>query len=100
VHFALAREHPKREFLREVIRQGRLAAEAERVRSILDETGARRFLVWAALFERERALDSLKRCPGLVGREALRAYANMFFADLDGLLGCGPDVASEPAPDA
>jgi geranylgeranyl diphosphate synthase, type I len=78
--YGLWLEHSRREELRSVVAGGRLAAEEERVREILDGIGARDYLVWVALQERDRAVAALERCPGVAGVTALSAYATTIFA--------------------
>ncbi|HEY7029686.1 MAG TPA: polyprenyl synthetase family protein [Thermomicrobiales bacterium] len=84
VVYGLSIEHPRRDELAAVVNRGRLAAEAPRVREILDGIAARDFLIWAALQERARALSALASCPGQTGVTALTAFITVVFGGLDG----------------
>ena len=66
-----------------IVDGGRLCAEADRVRAILDAVGARDYLVWVALQERERALRALAPCSGEAGVAALTAYTTAIFARMN-----------------
>jgi geranylgeranyl diphosphate synthase, type I len=83
VLYGLEVEHPRRAELEAVVGGGRLAAEVDRVRDILDAIGTRRFLMWAALRQRDRAFDALALLPPSAGKIALHAYGAMFFAPLE-----------------
>jgi len=80
--YGLSVEHGWREELQAIADGEELAAEAERVRKILDEIGARDYVVWVCLQERDRALAALERCPGATGVTVLTAYATTIFARL------------------
>ncbi len=43
-------------------------------------------MIWAALKEREQALEAIKICPNSEGREILESYLNGMFGDIDELL--------------
>lgn len=91
---AMSFEHPAREELVSSVKGRRVAANAERIRAILDKTDTKNFLLWAALKEREDALKALDVCPENEGKEALKAYITGMFGDIDTLM---QKEGSEPA---
>lgn len=92
VLYGLAAEHGGRDELRGIVRAGRLAAEAARVRELLDGTDTRSYLVWSAFEERDRALAALEELGPptgeleIAGRAALTAIAAGLIADWEALL--------------
>ena len=90
VLYGLEQDHPGRDRLRAIVTEGRLAAESSWVRSTLDDIGTRRFLLWSALQQRDRAFAALSALPASGGKTALMAYAAMFFAPVSALLGPPP----------
>ena len=80
--YGISFDHPRREELISYIEGKTVAAHAEDVKAILDELDTRNFMLWAALQERERALDSLSVCPQNEGKEALEAYITGMFGDI------------------
>jgi geranylgeranyl pyrophosphate synthase len=97
VLFGLAADHPAREELRAIVDGGRLAAEAVRVRAVLEAIDTREVLLWNALAERRRGLAALAELPeapgetAAAGRDALLAFA-------DGLVADGEALLVRPAP--
>jgi geranylgeranyl diphosphate synthase, type I len=83
--YAMSFEHPAREELISCIKGENIAARVERIKEILNKTDTKNFLLWAALKEREQALEALSACPENEGREALKAYITGMFGDLDSL---------------
>ncbi|MGC1247354.1 MAG: hypothetical protein WA865_14155, partial [Spirulinaceae cyanobacterium] len=63
-----------------------IATHAEEIKAILDKIDTKSFLIWAALKEREQALEAIKICPNSEGREILESYLNGMFGDIDELL--------------
>ncbi|MDX1997431.1 MAG: polyprenyl synthetase family protein [Thermoanaerobaculia bacterium] len=92
VLYALQAEHAGSEELGEIVRRGQLAAQAGRVRELLDGTDTREFLVWSAFEERDRAFAELATLgPATdeitaLGRAALEAIAAGLIADWETLL--------------
>ena len=85
--YGLNHEHDRRDELQALVDRGRLGEEQERVREILDQIETRQFMAWTALQERDQALTALAPCPGQLGKQALTAFANVFFAHLDRVAG-------------
>jgi geranylgeranyl pyrophosphate synthase len=81
--YGLSFVHPGRRELEGYLSGDEVGAHSQRIREILEQIEAREFLVWAALQEREQALDSLSACPDSEGREALEAYITGLFGDID-----------------
>ncbi len=86
VLYGLTIDHPGRDELRRLADQGRLADRADRVRAILDGAGARDFVIWAALQERDRAMAALEGLPGSDGVAALGDYVTALFARVEEIL--------------
>jgi geranylgeranyl diphosphate synthase type I len=92
VLYGLTADHSARAELRAIVDGGRLAAEAGRVRAILEVIDTREFLLWSALEERRRALAALAELPrfpgetAAAGRDALSALADGAVADGEALL--------------
>lgn len=84
VWFALAREHEHRDELRRLVEQPQ--HHEPRIREILDGLDMRRYLVWAALEERDRAVAAVSACPEPAGRHILQAYLDHTFGDVAGLM--------------
>lgn len=83
--YAMSFEHPAREELIAFVKGESVAASAERIKEILDKTDTKNFLLWAALKEREQALEALSVCPANEGTEALKAYITGMFGDIGSL---------------
>jgi geranylgeranyl diphosphate synthase type I len=86
VIYALETNHPAREELAALVNASQLATCADRVKQILDDVDTRSFLVWAALKERDQALDALAALPKTRARDGLSAYLTGMFGDIDSLL--------------
>lgn len=84
--YGMSFDHPARSELEEIVQNDKVAANADRVKEILDEIQAKNFLLWAALKEREQALEALSICPDAQGKEALGAYITGMFGDIDSLV--------------
>jgi len=81
--YALQVEHPQQEELRNLVEAGDIGVQSERVVEILEAAGAREYVVWAALEEREKGLNALRVCPEPAGGEALAAYMSGIFGDIE-----------------
>ncbi len=79
-------DHPERAELQHLVATRQIAQHATRIRSIIARLPAREFVVWTALQERALAVKALESCPSQIGVAALRAYADIIFADLDQLV--------------
>jgi geranylgeranyl pyrophosphate synthase len=86
VLYGLQSDHPDREELAQLVENNQLAAQAERVREILDKINSKTFLIWSALKERDLALEAIDVCPNREGKEALEAFVTCMFGDIDELL--------------
>ena len=91
VLYGLSVAHDRRAELRQLVDGGDVVAHAGRIRAILDGVHARDFVLWAALQERERALQALAKCPGQTGVAALEAYVTVLFTH------CGQLVSGQHA---
>lgn len=83
--YATSFNHPGRSELISYIEGKRIAASAERIAIILDRTDTKNFMLWAALKEREQALEALSACPDNEGKATLHAYITGMFGDLAAL---------------
>ena len=85
--YGLQLDHPKRDELLAFVANKQIATHAQRIEEILDHIDTRSFLIWAALKEREQALEALRVCPDVEGRELLECYITGMFGDIARLLG-------------
>jgi geranylgeranyl diphosphate synthase type I len=83
--YAMSLDHPGRNELISYVHEKQVAFNAERIKTILDETDTRNFLLWAALKEREQALEALSICPENEGKDTLQAYITGMFGDIRSL---------------
>ncbi len=90
--YGLQYHHPERDELLSLVTANKVATHADRIKEILDNIDTKSFLIWAALKEREQALESIKICPNSEGREVLKSYITGMFGDIDLLLLQKPDV--------
>jgi geranylgeranyl diphosphate synthase, type I len=86
VIYGLSINHPNQDELRSLVNNHNLAAEANRVREILDQIHTRDLIIWAALKEREEAIKSLSPCSSQAGVTALIAYITTLFTHIDEVL--------------
>jgi geranylgeranyl diphosphate synthase type I len=84
--YGLQAQHPERDELLSLVTDHDIAIHAERIKEILDNIDTKSFLIWAALKEREQALEAIKICPNAEGREVLESYITGMFGDIDLLL--------------
>lgn len=84
--YGLQSDHPDRDELALLVETNQFAAQADRVQEILDKIDTKSFLIWAALKEREQALEAIGICPNPEGREALESFVTGMFGDIDLLL--------------
>ncbi|MEQ8539971.1 MAG: polyprenyl synthetase family protein [Coleofasciculus sp. D1-CHI-01] len=84
--YGLELEHPECQQLLSWVEAQEIATNADRIKEILDHIDTKRFLIWAALKEREQALEAIKICPKAEGREVLESYITGMFGDIDLLL--------------
>lgn len=84
--YGLQSDHPERSELLSLVTVNEIANHAERIKEILDNIDTKSFLIWAALKEREQALEAIKICPNSEGREVLESYITGMFGDIDLLL--------------
>jgi geranylgeranyl diphosphate synthase type I len=84
--YGLQSHHPERDELLSLVTANEIATHAERIKEILDNIDTKIFLIWAALKEREQALEAIKICPNAEGREVLQSYITGMFGDIDLLL--------------
>jgi len=84
--YGLQFNHPDRDELVTLVETNQFAAQADRVKEILDKFDTKAFLIWTALKEREQALDAIKVCPNEDGKAALESFVTGMFGDIDTLL--------------
>jgi geranylgeranyl diphosphate synthase type I len=84
--YGLATEHPERDELNALVAADDIASNGERIKEILDHIDTRGYLMWAALTERDHALEAIAPCPNLDGREVLESYITAMFDDVDEIL--------------
>jgi geranylgeranyl diphosphate synthase type I len=84
--YGLQSNHSEREELLSIVTANEIASHADRIKEILDHIDTKSFLIWAALKEREQALEAIKICPNAEGREVLESYLTGMFGDIDLLL--------------
>ncbi|MFV1977555.1 MAG: polyprenyl synthetase family protein, partial [Candidatus Scalindua sp.] len=86
VLYGLSVDHPAKTELETIVNSSRLAVETNRVVEILNSIDTKKYLYWAALKERDEALEALAICPDPEGKEALEAYVTGMFGDIDTLV--------------
>ncbi|HEY9245348.1 MAG TPA: polyprenyl synthetase family protein, partial [Candidatus Methanoperedens sp.] len=84
--YGLTKDHSERSELISLVLSNHIASHSERIKEILNNIGTRTFLIWAALKEREQALEAISICPDSEGREVLNSFITGMFGDLDSLL--------------
>ena len=84
--YGLTKDHSERDELRSLVLSNQIASRSERIKEILDNIETRHFLVWAALKEREQALEAISICPNSEGKEVLQSFITGMFGDIDSLL--------------
>jgi geranylgeranyl pyrophosphate synthase len=82
--------HPEREQLLLITRNNQISKQYEKVRSILENIDAQNFLIWTALEQREKAIDSISTCPNNEGKDALKFYLDKIFGNRESLLKTNP----------
>ena len=78
---ALQSDHPDKEEL--LVLLGSSGGKLERIKEILEAAGARDYMIWLVLQERDKALAALKHLPGSQGVEALEALVTGICGDID-----------------
>ena len=84
--YGLSHEHDRKGELKSIVAADDLGQNADRIREILDQAGAREFMIWTALQEQKQAISTLKTLPGEQGVDILESYASAAFAHIDELL--------------
>ncbi len=79
VLYALKSEHPFKAELLKIVREGQLTLHQKRIREILEAVEAEKYLKWAALQERKRAMEALQLCPSEEGKKFLKAFLQEWF---------------------
>lgn len=83
--YGLNYEHPRKQWLQEIVSQGQLAGHADEVIGILSELETRKYLVWRALQERNKAVQLVRKLPDEEGQKALDALFTGMFGDLEAM---------------
>lgn len=89
VLYGLAISHPARTELQEIVGDGTISDNAERVREILEAIDTREFLVWCAFEEHRQALSYVKGLELRTGAEScagLNAFADLLMIGWEDLL--------------
>jgi len=81
--YGMSCEHPHRDALIEWAQTGQISANAQQIKQILDGIDTKDFMLWAALKEREEAIDALAVCTVSSGVDALTSYITGLFGDMD-----------------
>ncbi|MES0491444.1 MAG: polyprenyl synthetase family protein [Leptospirales bacterium] len=84
--YGLNYDHPAKGELLSYVNENSVQKHEKRIGEILDSIDTKQFLIWAALKEREAALEALEPCPDVEGKKALFAYITGMFGDIDKLL--------------
>lgn len=84
--YALNCDHPHRKELYHLVANQAIKANKERILEILNIVDAKSFLIWAALKEREKAIDALSTCNDQEGVQILDSYITGMFGDIQELL--------------
>jgi geranylgeranyl pyrophosphate synthase len=71
--YALKHDHPDRAELAGIVQQDQMASHQRRVADILRAINVEDYLLWAAMQERQRALEALAHCPEQ-GKQLLEDY--------------------------
>ena len=77
---ALQSDHPERDELARLVSN---REDFERIKEILEAAGARDFMLWLVLSERDQALEALHHLPGARGCLALEAIVTGICGDID-----------------
>ncbi len=80
--YGMSCDHPWRDELISFVNNTGIASNAERIIEILDMIDTKNFMLWAALKERDKALNALGSCPNTEGKEALVSYITGLFGDI------------------
>ncbi|MHA7058063.1 polyprenyl synthetase family protein [Aquimarina sp. M1] len=81
--YGIAFQHPKKEFLRDLVETNRIKENAKEITKVLTDIDTKQFMIWLALKEREAALNELKVCPNEEGKQVLEAYITGMFGDIE-----------------
>jgi geranylgeranyl diphosphate synthase type I len=84
--YALSCDHPDRGLLETIVSDAQVARYHHTIRQILDRIDVRAFLVWAALQQREKALQALGPVPTGTGTAFLNDFITGCFGNIDELL--------------
>jgi geranylgeranyl diphosphate synthase type I len=84
--YGLTSDHPGRDELDALVKSGEVASHGARIKEILDAIDTKDFVIWAALKERDQALEAIGVCPDSEGRGALEAYITGMFGDVEPLM--------------
>jgi Fe-S-cluster containining protein len=84
--YGMLADHPGRDELMALVESNKFAANAGRVQEILDQSDTKAFLIWAALKERDQALEAITILPDTEGHQALESFVSGMFDDIDRLL--------------
>jgi geranylgeranyl diphosphate synthase type I len=79
VLYGLQCEHPDQSELKQIVWQNNLDLQKKRVKEILDGINTRDYLIWAALTEKNKALECIGRCPDENGKKFLEILLTEYF---------------------
>lgn len=84
--YGLTKDHSEKDELKVLVLSNQIASHSERIKEILDNIETKTFLIWAALKEREQALEAISICPDSEGKEVLQSFITGIFGDIDSIL--------------
>ena len=84
--YGLSVDHQDREELMTIVDSADIASRGDRIIEILDSIDTHSYMMWAALRERDQALEAISACPDKRGREVLENYITAMFDDVGEVL--------------
>lgn len=95
IWLALEQDTPESAELRALVQAPAPAVQEARILELLDALDIRRAMLWAALDERDRALDAIGMCHEPEGRALLQIYMDHVFRDVTEMLAGTRPAATE-----
>lgn len=88
--YGMTFEHPKKKWLVDLVKAGRLAKEADAVIEVISGLETRKYMVWRALQERNKAVTTIQHLPDSEGKKALDSLFTGMFGDLEAMTASSP----------
>lgn len=79
VLYGLHCQHSNQMELKQIVWQDQLELHRKRVKEILDTINTRDYLLWAALKEKNSALEMIRQCPDKDGKDFLEVFTKEYF---------------------